>query len=39
MISMLGTGQKVWGGGGWNGAFGNMVDKNNMVHPFPSAQK
>ena len=38
MISMLGTGRKVWGGG-WNGAFGNMVDKNNMVHPFPSAQK
>ena len=26
-------------GGGWAGAFGNMVDKNHMVHPLPSAQK
>ena len=24
----LGTGQKVWGGGGWVGAFGIVVYKN-----------
>ena len=27
------------GGGGWAGAFGNMVDKKHMAHPLPSAQK
>ena len=27
------------GGGGWVGAFGNVVDKKHMTHPFSSAQK
>ena len=27
------------GGGGWAGAFGNVVDKKHMTHPLPSAQK
>ena len=27
------------GGGGWIGAFGNVVDKKHMTHPLPSAQK
>ena len=27
------------GGGGWAGAFGNVVDKKHMAHPLPSAQK
>ena len=35
---MLGTGQKVWGGG-WAGAFGNVVGKKHMTHPLHSAQK
>ena len=26
-------------GGGWSGAFGNVVDKKYMAHPVPSAQK
>ena len=26
-------------GGGWAGAFGNVVDKKHMTHPLPSAQK
>ena len=26
-------------GGGWAGAFGNVVDKKHMAHPLPSAQK
>ena len=30
---------KKYGGGGWAGAFGNMVDKKHMTHPLPSAQK
>ena len=35
----LGTGQKVWGGGGWVGAFGIVVYKKHIAHPLPSAQK
>ena len=23
------------GGGGWTGAFGNVVDKKHMTHPLP----
>ena len=38
-FSRLGTGQKVWGRGGWAGAFGNVVDKKHMTHPLPLAQK
>ena len=40
-IPVLGTGQKVWGGGGggWAGAFANVVDKKHMTHPLLSAQK
>ena len=26
-------------GGGWAGAFGNVVDKKHMTHPLLSAQK
>ena len=31
--------KKYGGGGGWAGAFGNVVDKKHMTHPLPSAQK
>ena len=27
------------GGGGWAGAFGNVVDKKYMTHPLPPSQK
>ena len=30
---------KSIGGGGWTGAFGNVVDKKHMTHPLPAAQK
>ena len=26
---------KGGGGGGWTGAFGNVVDKKHMTHPLP----
>ena len=41
VFGLLGTGQKVLGGGGggWAGAFGNVVDKKHTTHPLPSAQK
>ena len=38
VFGLLGTGQKVLGGG-WAGAFGNVVDKKHMTQPLPSAQK
>ena len=31
--------KKYGRGGGWAGAFGNLVDKKRMTHPLPSAQK
>ena len=30
---------KKYTGGGWAGAFGNVVDKKHMTHPLPSEQK
>ena len=33
----LGTGQKVQGGG-WAGAFRNVVDRKHMTHPFQLEQ-
>ena len=39
VFGLLGTGQKVLGGGrgggGWAGAFRNLVDKKHMTHPHP----
>ena len=34
----LGTGQKVQVGGGWAGAFPNVVVRKHMTHPFHLAQ-
>ena len=31
--------KSIGGGGGWAGAFGNVVDKKHMTHPLPSAKK
>ena len=31
--------KSIGGGGGWAGAFGNVVDKKHMTHPLPLAQK
>ena len=31
--------KKYGGGGGWAGAFGNVVDKKHMAHPLRSAKK
>ena len=31
--------KKYRGGGGWAGAFGNVVDKKHVTHPLPLAQK
>ena len=30
---------KKYRGGGWAGAFGNVVGKKHMTHPLPLAQK
>ena len=30
---------KKYRGGGWAGAFGNVVDKKHVTHPLPLAQK
>ena len=39
VVSRKGLVKKYGGGGGWAGAFGNVVDKKHMTHPLPSAQK
>ena len=39
LIGPKGLVKKYRGAGGWAGAFGNVVDKKHMTHPFPSAQK
>ena len=31
--------KNIGGGGRGAGAFGNVVDKKHMAHPFPSAQE
>ena len=31
--------KSIGGGGGWAGAFGNVVVKKHMTHPLPSVQK
>ena len=31
--------KSIGGGGGWAGAFGNVVDKKHMTYPLPSAKK